>query len=60
MLAINPDGNFYPCIRYMESSLGENQEPYIIGDIYNGIGQEEKHKKRVEILNAITKTSQSS
>lgn len=29
MLSVDPDGVFYPCIRYMESSLNGEQEPYM-------------------------------
>jgi hypothetical protein len=36
MLAFDPHGNAYPCLRYMESSLGGEVEPLIIGDT-NGI-----------------------
>jgi hypothetical protein len=38
MLAFDPDGIAYPCLRYMESSLGTERKPIIIGDchgIYN-------------------------
>ena len=32
MLSFDPDGNAYPCIRYMESSLGSDRKPIIIGN----------------------------
>jgi len=38
MLAMDYKGDLYPCLRYMESSIGQNQSPYIIGNINNGIG----------------------
>lgn len=44
MLAIDPDGNLYPCLRFMESSLGDTREPIKIGDVDNGIGFTEKEQ----------------
>lgn len=32
MLAYNTDGVAFPCLRFMESSLGENIKPIIIGN----------------------------
>ena len=32
MLAFDPEGNAYPCLRYMESSLNNEREPIIIGN----------------------------
>ena len=55
MLAMDYKGDLYPCLRYMESSLGENREPYIIGNVFSGI---QEHKK-IEELNSITRQSQS-
>ena len=37
MLACDPDGKLYPCLRYMESSLGTSVKPLVIGDVDNGI-----------------------
>jgi hypothetical protein len=37
MLSLDPKGNFYPCLRYSESSIGNTQEPFIIGNIKDGI-----------------------
>lgn len=33
MLAFDPDGKAYPCVRYMESSLGKDIEPLVIGSV---------------------------
>ena len=41
MIALNYKGDIYPCLRYMESSLGKNIEPIIIGDLQNGIAYSE-------------------
>ncbi len=59
MISINPEGNLYPCIRYMESSLGDHQLPYIIGTLNHGLGFNDIEKERINILQKITKTSQS-
>lgn len=50
MLAIDYKGNIFPCLRYMESSLNGKQEPFIIGDIKNGINTLPIYKERLEIL----------
>ena len=60
MLAIDPDGNYFPCLRYMKSSLAGKQEPYIIGDITQGIGRCATHVDRLACLDCITMSSQSS
>ena len=59
MLAVDPDGIIYPCLRYMESSLAGQQEPYSIGDVNTGICQCECHKCRVECLKKINRRTQS-
>lgn len=37
MLAFDTEGNAYPCIRYMESSLGSDAPPVIIGNAWDGL-----------------------
>lgn len=59
MLSMDPDGYLYPCIRYMESSLGSDREPLRIGHVNEGIAQNECTKNCVNCLNAITRRSQS-
>lgn len=59
MLSCDPDGKLYPCIRYMESSLGDDQEPYSIGDVDNGIGYCDCYKCRLNCLNSIDRRTQS-
>lgn len=39
MLAIDANGKFYPCVRFMDYSLN-NQKGYVTGDIQNGINRE--------------------
>lgn len=52
-------GNFYPCIRYMESSLNNKQEPFFFGDIENGIGGTQIQRDRIELMDSVTRRSQS-
>jgi radical SAM peptide maturase (CXXX-repeat target family) len=59
MLAIDPEGRYFPCLRYMESSLASKREPYSIGDITCGIGKTESDKDKITCLDCINKTSQS-
>lgn len=59
MLAMDPDGTLYPCLRYMESSVGTEVPAMIIGNIDDGIAVTPETKKRCDDLNAITRRSQS-
>lgn len=59
MLAVDPFGKIFPCIRFMDTSLGDRVEPFCLGDVENGIGILPKHKDKINILDSITLTSQS-
>ena len=59
MLAFDPDGIAYPCLRYMPSSLGQSQLPIIIGNI-DGIYNTKETIDLNKQLNAVTRRSQSS
>lgn len=59
MAAVSPAGNIYPCLRFMESSLGDQVEPYIIGTVEHGIGATDIEKNRIDLLGSITRRSQS-
>lgn len=59
MLSMDPDGYLYPCIRYMESSLGTDREPLRIGHVDEGIGQTECTHNCIECLNKIDRRTQS-
>lgn len=58
MLAFNPDGVAYPCLRFMESSLGDSQEPLVIGSAA-GLLVTDKDKENIGKLKGITRRSQS-
>lgn len=59
MLAYDYKGDAYPCIRYMESSLGADQIPFSIGSLAHGIGCTDAEKCRLEFLNRIDRKTQS-
>ena len=59
MLAVDWKGDMYPCLRYMESSVGDNCPAFIIGNINEGLCKEEDHIIRVDCLSCITRKSQS-
>lgn len=54
MLAIDCDGNLYPCVRFFDFSLN-NKKGYKIGDIFNGINQD-----RLRPFDALSLETQSS
>ena len=59
MLAIDPEGYLYPCLRYMKSSLGEDQPPLSIGDIWTGIGKTKEHADWIKCLECVTRRTES-
>lgn len=59
MLSCDPDGYLFPCIRYMESSLGGDQEPYSIGHVDIGIAQTNCDKCKVDCLKKVDRRTQS-
>ena len=59
MLSVDWKGDLYPCIRYMESSLGDDIEPLIIGNVNDGILVTEKQKNIDKCLKCVNRRSQS-
>lgn len=59
MLSMDPDGYLYPCIRYMESSVGNDVPPLRIGSVNEGIGQTKCTRDCINCLNNITRRTQS-
>ena len=59
MMAMDPDGKLFTCIRFMESSLGKEIPEYSIGHIDTGLFYTEEEKQRIKCLNCITRRSQS-
>ena len=58
MLAMRPNGQFYPCIRYMPTSVGDNVEDLCIGTVDEGIVGREDGSPVLEKLDTITRRSQ--
>ncbi len=59
MLAVDPDGDIYPCLRFMESSLGTNVPAIKVGNVREGVAQSQCQKDCIECLRKITRrTSQ--
>lgn len=59
MLAFDTKGDIYPCLRYVPFTLVNQREPMIIGTVDNGIGKKDNEIKVVQLLNSITRESQS-
>ena len=59
MISVDWKGDIYPCIRYMESSLGPNVEPIIIGNVNDGIMTNAKCRNCINILKAVNRLNQS-
>lgn len=59
MLAMDPDGYLYNCVRYMESALGDSQKGLTIGHIDRGIGCTDLDRNNVQCMKCITRKSQS-
>lgn len=57
MIAVDYKGDIYPCLRYMESSLGNEQPPIIIGNIYEGIATTKCQQDCIACMKAVTRRS---
>ena len=59
MISVDYKGDIYPCIRYMESSLGNDVPPLIVGNVCDGICVKQEHKNCSECLKCVNRRSQS-
>ena len=59
MLALSPTGEYYTCIRYMESSLNGHQPALVLGNLTTGYLTTQKDKENNAIISNITRRSQS-
>ena len=59
MLALRPNGQFYPCIRYMPTSVGNNVKDLCIGNIETGIIGREQDSEILKMMDRITRRSYS-
>lgn len=59
MISCDYKGDIYPCIRYMESSLGPDIKPLIVGNVYDGILTKPEEKELFAEMQSVTRKSQS-
>lgn len=59
MLCIDPDGNYSICIRYLPSSLGDDQPPIYLGNVDRGLVTTPEEKQTLKCMQCITRRSQS-
>ena len=59
MIAVDWKGDIYPCLRYMDSSLGGRADPMVIGTVDGGVQVTPEQIQRVECLKCVTRRSQS-
>lgn len=59
MISVDYKGDIYPCIRYMESSLGNDIPPVIIGNVNTGIMTDAKCRNCINALKQVNRISQS-
>jgi radical SAM peptide maturase (CXXX-repeat target family) len=57
MFALSPEGEYYICIRYMESSLNGEQRPLKLGSVYTGYLTNLEDKENYNLFQNITKSS---
>lgn len=58
MLSLRPNGQFYPCIRFMPTSVGNGVQDLCIGHINKGIDERKTGSKVLELLDNMTRRSQ--
>ena len=58
MLAMRPNGQFYPCLRYMPTSVGTDVKDLSIGDVNTGIIGRSEGSEVLVMLDSITRRSQ--
>lgn len=58
MLAFDPQGLAYPCLRYMASSLSPERKPIVIGNVH-GIYNTPEYKAIYDDMKKVTRQSQS-
>lgn len=60
MIALDWQGNIFPCMRYAQNSVGKNRPLYTIGNLDDGIAINPIEKERTENLDLITRRTQCS
>ena len=57
MLAVRPNGQFYPCIRYMPTSVGHDVRDLCLGDVSSGLKGREEGSEIIQMFDNITRRS---
>lgn len=55
MLSMRPNGQFYPCIRYMPTSVGNDVQDLSIGNVYDGLNERENNSEVLQLLDSLTR-----
>lgn len=58
MLSLRPNGQFYPCIRYMPTSVGNDVDDLCIGHVDTGLVGRDKDSEILKMMDAVTRRSQ--
>lgn len=58
MICVCPDGNIYPCLRYAPSSVGQDVEPLVIGNVDDGFLATPKQQQIMQCMKCVTRTMQ--
>lgn len=58
MLAVRPNGQFYPCLRFMPSSVGKNVADLCIGSVQTGMVGRSEESEVIKLLDNTTRRSQ--
>lgn len=58
MMALDVNGDIYPCIRYTPSSVGQDHEKYKLGDVEHGLAGTPEELERIRCLACINRQSQ--
>ena len=59
MIAVDYKGDIFPCLRYMESSLGAQIKPIIIGNVKTGIMTTKEQQNCINCLKQVNRITQS-
>ena len=58
MIAVDPNGDIYPCLRYTPSSIGNKREKFIIGNVDHGFLMTDEEIQRVKCFDCLTRKEQ--
>lgn len=59
MLAVDPDGIIYPCVRFTECSNTNHCTPFVLGNVHDGMFRNDEEKKRRDELKRLDRKIQS-